>query len=122
MKIALAQFNYHVGNLPSNVAKIKNGILRAKSEGADLVVFSELSVCGYPPKDLLMHKGFIKACEDAVKEIAHECKDIAAIVGGPSRNRYNGKPLHNSAIFLAEGKIQSQVNKSHLPFYDVFDE
>jgi NAD+ synthase (glutamine-hydrolysing) len=122
MKIALAQFNYHVGNLTSNVAKIKNGILRAKSEGADLVVFSELSICGYPPKDMLMHEGFIKACEEAVKDIAHECKDIAAIVGAPSRNQHNGKPLHNTAFFLADDKIQTQVNKSLLPFYDVFDE
>ncbi|HWY98732.1 MAG TPA: nitrilase-related carbon-nitrogen hydrolase, partial [Bacteroidia bacterium] len=85
MKIALAQYNYHVGNLPSNVAKIKNGILRAKSEGADLVLFSELSVCGYPPKDLLQHDGFIKAYEAAVKGIAHECNGIAAIIGAPTR-------------------------------------
>jgi len=55
MKIAIAQFNYHVGNLTSNVAKIKSGILRAKNEGADIVAFSELSLCGYPPKDLLQH-------------------------------------------------------------------
>jgi NAD+ synthase (glutamine-hydrolysing) len=122
MKIALAQFNYHIGNLPSNVAKIKNGILRAKSEGADLVIFSELSVCGYPPKDLLMYDSFIKGCEDAVKDIAHECKGIAAIVGSPSRNRHKGKPLYNTAFFLAGGKVLAQVNKTLLPFYDVFDE
>ncbi len=122
MKIALAQYNYHVGNLPSNVAKIKSGILRAKNEGADIVVFSELSVCGYPPKDLLLFEGFIKACEEAVREIALECKGIAAIVGAPSRNLGKGKPLYNSAFFLADGKIMTQVNKSLLPFYDVFDE
>lgn len=123
MKIALAQFNYHVGNLSFNVAKIKNGILRAKSEGADLVVFSELSVCGYPPKDLLLHDGFIRACEEAVKDIAHQCKDIAAIVGAPARNMFHkGKSLYNSAFFLADGKITAQVNKTLLPFYDVFDE
>jgi len=122
MKIALAQYNYHVGNLTSNVAKIKRGILRAKNEGADIVVFSELSVCGYPPKDLLLFEGFIKACEEAVREIAQECKGIAAIVGAPSRNSGKGRPLYNSAFLLAEGKIMAQVNKSLLPFYDVFDE
>ena len=122
MKIALAQFNYHIGNLPSNVAKIKNGILRAKSEGADIVVFSELSVCGYPPQDLLMHDGFIRACEDAVHEIAKECKGIAAIIGAPSRNPHKGRALFNSAFFLTDGKIHAQVNKSLLPFYDIFDE
>jgi len=122
MKIALAQFNYHIGNLSYNVAKIKNGILLAKSEGADIIAFSELSVCGYPPKDLLLHNSFIKACEEAVHEIAQECKDIAAIIGAPSRNLHRGRPLHNSAFFLAEGKIHAQVNKTLLPFYDIFDE
>src|ERR1700739_573326 len=122
MKIALAQFNYHVGNLPSNVAKIKNGILRAKNEGADLVVFSELSVCGYPPKDLLQHDGFIRACEAAVIDIANECRGIAAIIGAPTRNPHKGRALHNSALFLTDGKVMAQVNKTLLPFYDVFDE
>jgi NAD+ synthase (glutamine-hydrolysing) len=122
MKIALAQFNYHVGNLPSNVAKIKNGILHAKNEGADLIVFSELSICGYPPKDLLQHDGFIRACDAAVIDIAHECKGIAAIIGAPTRNPHKGRAVHNSALFLADGKIKAQVNKTLLPFYDVFDE
>lgn len=122
MKIALAQFNYHVGNLSSNIAKIKGGIIRAKNEGADLVVFAELSLCGYPPKDLLQHNGFITACETAVSEIAKECIEIAAIVGAPTRNTENGKPLYNSALLLADGKIIKQINKTLLPFYDVFDE
>ncbi|MGP8214349.1 MAG: NAD+ synthase [Bacteroidia bacterium] len=122
MKIALAQFNYHVGNLTSNVAKIKDGILRAKKEEAELVVFSELSVCGYPPKDLLQHNGFISACEKAVLEIANECRGIAAIIGAPARNPHKGRALYNSAFFLADGKILAQVNKTLLPFYDVFDE
>ena len=123
MKIALAQYNYHVGNLPANVAKIKVGIARAKREGADIVVFSELSLCGYPPKDLLLHNGFIQACEDAINELAKECKGLAAIVGAPARNlKDKGKSLFNSAFFLADGKILAQVNKTLLPFYDVFDE
>ncbi len=122
MKIALAQFNYHVGNLPSNVAKIKNGILRAKNEGVDIIAFSELSLCGYAPKDLLQHDAFIKACEAAIADIANECKGIAAIIGTPTRNPNKGKALYNSALFIADGKILAQVNKTLLPFYDIFDE
>lgn len=122
MKIALAQYNYHVGNLVSNVAKIKDGIQHAKREGADLVVFAELSLCGYPPKDLLQHDGFIRACEKAIEEIAKECNGIAAIIGAPTCNNNNGKPLHNSALLLADGRVKACVNKTLLPFYDVFDE
>jgi NAD+ synthase (glutamine-hydrolysing) len=123
MKIALAQYNYHIGNLPANVAKIKEGISRAKCEGADIVVFSELSLCGYPPKDLLLHNGFITACEEAINDIAKECIGVAAIVGAPARNlKHEGKSLFNAAFFLADGKIMAQVNKTLLPFYDVFDE
>lgn len=123
MKIALVQLNYHVGNIESNVAKIKNGIRQAKAKGADLAVFAELAICGYPPKDLLLQNGFIKKCENAAASIAKECKGIAAIVGGPSYNSAkSGRPLFNTAYFLADGKIKTKVHKTLLPFYDVFDE
>ena len=123
MKIALIQLNYHVGNIEGNVAKIKNGIKQAKAEGADLAVFAELAICGYPPKDLLLQNGFVKKCEDAAASIARECKGIAAIVGGPSRNpAKSGRTIFNSAFFLADGKIKKIIHKSLLPFYDVFDE
>lgn len=123
MKIALAQLNFHVGNLSSNVSKIKDSIAKAKLAGADLVVFSELSVCGYPPKDLLFHEAFINACADSIKEIAQACTGIAAIVGAPARNKEKkGKPLYNSAFLVSEGKILAEVHKSLIPNYDVFDE
>jgi NAD+ synthase (glutamine-hydrolysing) len=123
MKIALAQLNYHIGNFVSNTEKIKTHILRAKAEGAELVVFSELSVCGYPPRDFLEFSDFIRRCEEAVNEIAQLCDGIAAIVGAPARNpRVEGKDLFNAAYFLADKQIKSVHHKALLPTYDVFDE
>ncbi|MGB9747775.1 MAG: NAD+ synthase [Bacteroidales bacterium] len=123
MKIALAQQNYHIGNFQENVTKIISAIRQAQDEGADLVVFPELSVCGYPPLDLLDQKSFIDKCIRAVESIASVCKDIAAIVGSPAYNDDPaGKSLFNSAFFLYQGKVMDQVNKSLLPTYDVFDE
>lgn len=123
MKIALAQLNYHIGNFEQNVAKIKKNIVKAKEAGAELVVFAELGVCGYPPRDFLEFNDFITLCTEAVNEIAEECKGIAAVVGCPSKNpNLEGKNLYNSAFFLADGKVKTICNKSLLPNYDVFDE
>ncbi|MCK5822692.1 MAG: NAD+ synthase [Bacteroidales bacterium] len=123
MKIALAQLNYHIGNFEANVSKITHSIKKAKNENVDLIVFSELSVCGYPPHDLLEQEDFINNCNISVKKIAAQCSGIAAIVGAPSINtNKKGKNLFNSAFFLSEGKIQHIFNKSLLPTYDVFDE
>ncbi len=123
MKIALAQLNYHIGNFSLNTEKIKSNILRAKKEGADLVVFSELSVCGYPPRDFLEFSDFISRCENAVNEIASVCTGISAIVGAPAINPHQeGKNLFNAAYVLSEGKIKSVHHKTLLPTYDVFDE
>ncbi len=123
MKIALAQLNYHIGNFEKNTEKIIRHILRAKEEGADLVVFSELSVTGYYPHDLLERKEFIFKAENAVQQIAAHCQGIAAIIGSPVINQDSrGKTLYNSAIFLNNGKVESIHNKSLLPTYDIFDE
>ena len=123
MKIALAQLNYHIGNFPSNVSKIISHIERAKDEGADLVVFSELAISGYPPRDFLEFSEFIDTCEIHLQEIAAKCVGIAAIVGSPVRNQTGmGKKLFNAACFLNEGKIEFIQNKTLLPNYDVFDE
>jgi NAD+ synthase (glutamine-hydrolysing) len=123
MKIALAQLNFHIGNFASNTEKIKATILRAKNEGADLVVFSELSVCGYPPKDFLEFPDFISRCLKAVDEIASVCDGIAAIVGAPAVNpKVEGKSLFNAAYVLENGKVKSVHYKGLLPNYDVFDE
>lgn len=123
MRIALAQLNYHIGNFESNTAKIINAVVRAKKEKADLVIFSELAVCGYPPRDFLEFSDFIRLSEQSVNAIAKECNGIAAIVGAPSVNPgKTGKPLYNSAFFLCDGKIKSVHHKGLLPNYDVFDE
>lgn len=123
MKIALAQLNYHIGNFKSNTHQIIQEIKHAKQQGAELIVFAELAVCGYPPKDFLEFESFISDCENAINNIAPTCEGIAAIIGAPSRsNQTRGKKLHNSAFFIANGKIQSVHHKTLLPTYDVFDE
>lgn len=123
MKISLAQINYHIGNFESNTTKIVAAIEQAKTEGADLVVFAELAVSGYPPRDFLEFDDFIDRCYASVEEIASHCHGIAAIVGSPTRREeIKGKDLHNSAIFLANGKIRAMAHKSLLPNYDIFDE
>lgn len=123
MKIALAQLNYHIGNFESNTEKIINTIENSRKNNVDLVVFSELAICGYPPKDLLERKDFIERSNQALQKVAEYCTDIAAIVGGPSLNKNpKGKNLYNSAYFLSNGKIESIHNKTLLPNYDIFDE
>jgi NAD+ synthase (glutamine-hydrolysing) len=123
MKIALAQLDYHVGNFEKNTSRIIEKIKEAKQQGADIAVFAELAICGYPPRDFLEFQDFIKKCYSSIEEIATHCTDIAAIVGGPSRNTSpKGKRLHNSAFFLKNGKIDAIINKTLLPTYDVFDE
>src|ERR1051325_239561 len=102
MRIALAQLNYTIGDFEKNVSKIRQAIERGKKEKADLVVFSELAICGYPPLDFLEVNNFIRQCEIPIKEITSDCNDIAAIVGAPSVNpKIEGKNLFNSAYFLA---------------------
>jgi NAD+ synthase (glutamine-hydrolysing) len=123
MKISIAQINYHIGNFPRNKELICNAIRKAKADGSDLVVFSELSVTGYPPLDLLDHYDFIEKCNATVLEIAKECVGITAIVGTPTINSNpEGKKLFNSALVLSEGKIIFTANKALLPTYDIFDE
>jgi NAD+ synthase (glutamine-hydrolysing) len=123
MKIALAQLNYHVGNFQYNTEKIINAIHKAQSDKCDVIVFSELAICGYPPLDLLEREEFVEQCIEQVHKIASQCKTIMAIVGAPSINTESkGKKLFNSAYVLAKGKIQSVQHKTLLPNYDVFDE
>ncbi len=123
MKIVLAQLNYHIGNFEFNAGKMIKSIDDAKQNGADLVVFSELAVCGYPPYDFLERKEFIQSCTDTIEQIAKACIGIAAIVGGPEINpEPQGKNLYNTGYFLEDGKIKQVVRKTLLPNYDVFDE
>jgi NAD+ synthase (glutamine-hydrolysing) len=123
MKIALAQLNYHIGNFVDNEGKVIESLRKAKELNADLVVYAELGITGYPPRDFLEFDDFINKCEQSIHRIAKECIGIAAIIGGPSKNpEVKGKDLFNTAFFLTDGKIQSLHHKSLLPNYDVFDD
>ena len=123
MRIALAQLNYIIGDFDLNTAKIIDAIEKCRQQGADLVVFAELSVCGYPPRDFLEFNDFIEKSYKAIDAIAAHCIEIAAIVGAPSRNPdVKGKSLYNSAWLLADGKVQALAHKALLPTYDIFDE
>ena len=123
MRISIAQLNYHVGNFEANTKKIIRAIERSELENAELVVFAELAISGYPPRDFLEFDDFIARCQSSLLEIASHCIKIGAIVGCPSRNdAKRGKDLFNSAYLLYEGKVQEIRNKSLLPNYDVFDE
>ncbi len=123
MKIALAQLNYHIGNFESNTQKIISQIELAKSKGADMVVFAELAICGYPPRDFLEFEDFISLCDNAAQTIAKHCTEIACIVGLPIKNPViEGKDLFNAAYFMADGEVKQTVKKALLPTYDVFDE
>jgi NAD+ synthase (glutamine-hydrolysing) len=123
MKIALAQLNYTIADLPGNAAKIIRAINDAKSRGADLVVFSELAVCAYPPDDLLDYPHFIAGCEESLNFIATHATGITAIVGCPVVNKSDdGRKLFNAACILKDGSISQVVHKTLLPTYDVFSE
>ena len=123
MKVFIAQQNYHIGNFSFNREKILQSVEEAKAKGADLVVFSELSVCGYPPRDFLEFKDFINQVEDTVALLAEQSNDIGILVGAPTRNpQVEGKDLLNSAILLYNGKVHGMAHKSLLPNYDIFDE
>jgi len=123
MRITVAQLNYHIGNFARNKDLICNAIKKAKAEGSDLIIFSELCIPGYPPLDLLDRLDFIEKCNLTVNEIADECRGIAAIVGSPTlNNKPEGKKLFNSALVLSDGKVIFSANKALLPTYDIFDE
>lgn len=123
MKIAIAQLNFHIGNFDGNVDKMLQAVGTAKEQDADIVCFSELATCGYPPRDFLEFDDFIDQAEQAVQRLAEAAQDIAIVVGSPSRNPViEGKDLYNSAFFLADGKIQQVQHKALLPTYDIFDE
>jgi NAD+ synthase (glutamine-hydrolysing) len=123
MKISIAQLNYQIGDFAGNKDRICKAISQAKSEGSDLIIFSELCIPGYPPLDLLDRVDFVEKCGQTVNEIARICKGITAIVGSPTFNTDpEGKKLYNSALVLSEGKIIFKTNKALLPTYDIFDE
>jgi len=124
MKIALSQQNYLVGDFSGNLSRLKQAVSEAAEQGAHLVVFSELSICGYPPLDLLERKDFIDSCLAHIDILATEINpDTGVLVGGPEPNPDSkGKMLYNSVFFLHGGKVRQVFRKSLLPTYDIFDE
>lgn len=123
MKIAWAQLNFHIGNFDANAEKIITHIQEAKRQEADIIVFPELALCGYPPLDFLESNQFIQDNLSYMHKIAVHCDDIAAIVGAPAINDSDtGKKLFNAAYFLSNKKVSQIIKKTLLPNYDVFDE
>lgn len=123
MKISIAQQNYHIGNFEENTRKIIAAIETAKAEGSELIIFSEMSVCGYPARDFVEFSDFIDKCYQAVDQIKAHADTIAVLIGSPAHNTIQkGKDLFNAAFFLYEKEIKAEIHKTLLPTYDVFDE
>ena len=123
MKIALAQINTTVGDFEGNVAKILQYARMAVERKADLVVFPEMAVCGYPPRDLVERQDFIERSEAELSRLSHLLPDIPALIGYVRASHVQlGKPVSNAAALIYRGKVLLDYVKILLPFYDVFDE
>ncbi len=122
MKIALFQLNPVIGDFRGNCAEILKSIQLAKSRRCDLAVFPELSLCGYPPQDLLERPAFLKAHDEALNEIGANVHGIGVVLGVLEKRTGCGKPLYNSAFLLDEGQVIFRARKQLLPTYDIFDE
>ncbi len=123
MKIAIAQLNYHIGNFEGNLQKMLRSTAEAKGHGADLVVFGELATTGYPPRDFLEFRDFIRHAEEAVSKLQEASFGIGIVVGSPTVNPVvEGKDLYNSVYLLHDGEVLHVQHKTLLPTYDVFDE
>jgi NAD+ synthase len=121
LAISLAQLNPTVGDIDGNAVQVRRARAEARRQGADLVIYSELNICGYPPEDLVLKPAFQERCEAAVKALAAETADggSAVLIGSPWRNE--GK-LHNAVVLLADGEVAALRYKCDLPNYGVFDE
>jgi NAD+ synthase (glutamine-hydrolysing) len=123
MKIALAQINAHIGHFEKNLQRMLLAVEEAKALHADIIVFPELSTCGYAPGDMLEFDAFIQQAEASVQRMAEAAHGIAIAIGSPTRNPFpEGKDLFNSAYFLYDGAVRFVQHKALLPTYDVFDE
>ncbi len=123
MKIFIAQQNYHIGNFEYNTKKIIDAIELAKLQGGDLILFSEMSICGYPARDFVEFNDFIAKCQESIHLIKEHATTIGVLVGAPARNyQMKGKDLFNAAYFLYEKEVKAEIHKTLLPTYDVFDE
>ncbi len=120
IRIAMAQFDFPVGDVAGNTERIIEMIGQARDEyGAELVMFPELAVSGYPPEDLLLRPGFLYECEQAMGRIAAACRGITAVVGWPQAA---GAVVYNAASVLRDGLVEQTYRKRELPNYAVFDE
>ncbi len=119
MRLALAQINSVVGDIDGNAARIVEWLDRARTQNADLVLFPELVVTGYPPEDLLLRPGFVRAARRTLERIAEATHGITALVGGPL---FEDEKLYNACFVLANGEMRVVYRKHHLPNYGVFDE
>jgi NAD+ synthase (glutamine-hydrolysing) len=123
MRLGLAQINTIVGDLAGNRRKILEAYSTLVRQGAELVVFPELVVCGYPPRDLLFKRRFVSDCEASLREILREIGDVPALIGTVEQNLSgSGRPSYNTAAFCVRGEISAAAHKCLLPTYDVFDE
>ncbi|MBX3445100.1 MAG: NAD+ synthase [Planctomyces sp.] len=123
MRIALAQLNPTVGDVRGNAELVRQAALRAQESGAELLVCSELVLCGYPPKDLLLRAGFAAGCDRAVRELASVIPpELGVIVGHPTVQGLREGRIANGASLLHEGRVVATIHKLLLPNYDVFDE
>ena len=123
MKIALGQIDTTIGDFTGNSGKIIDFSRRAMSAGAGLIMFPELSVCGYPPRDLVENPAFVKRNQEALQRIAGQTQGIAVICGvATPANAETGKRVMNSAALLKDGRVAFLQSKMLLPTYDVFDE
>jgi NAD+ synthetase len=122
MKIALVQTNPIIGDFAHNSRLIRQRIRQAEQANCQLVIFPELTLCGYPPQDLLERNDFIVAHNSALEELIKGVGDIGVILGVLEQRKEPGKPLYNSAVLINHGKVMHRVNKQLLPTYDVFDE
>jgi NAD+ synthase (glutamine-hydrolysing) len=118
LKVALAQINPTVGDIPGNARKIAARIGEARDEGAALVVFPELALTGYPPEDLLLKTSFLESAASALEELAAQTRGIVALVGFPE----GAEDVYNAAAVLADGEVAAVYRKMYLPNYGVFDE
>src|SRR5437762_1718841 len=123
MKIALGQINPTVGDFCGNASKIIDYSHRAKAEGADLILFPELAICGYPPRDLVEKSSFVTQNAETLEDIAKQTNGIAVICGlvTPAESE-TGKSVMNSAALVRDGRLEFLQSKMLLPTYDVFDE
>src|SRR5918997_5733263 len=118
LRLALAQVDARVGDLEGNAERIRRATAQARDAGAELVLFPELALTGYPPEDLLLKEHFLQATREALEALAADVEGIVALVGTPER----ADDVHNALAVLAEGAVRAIYRKNHLPNYGVFDE